>query len=195
MIDRQAIEAEIRTLCDRGDHAAAATAIVKHYGPEVTSYLAAVLRGNDDDLAESFAVFCEDMWKGLPRFRFASTVRTWCYTVARHAALRRARGDRRRGKRFALPGELGDVAAAVRTETLSYLRSAAKDRLAEARDSLDPDDQTILILRIDRQLPWREIALVMADEELDAGALQRREQVLRKRFEAIKRRLRQKLEG
>ncbi len=193
MTDRDALEARIKASCDRGDHAAAADAIVRGYGPEVTSFLAAMVRGNDDQLGEAFATFCEDLWRGLPKFRFASTARTWVYTVARHAAARRRRGDRRRERRLQLPGELGDLADQVRTATVEYLRTEVKDRLALARDSLDPDDRSILILRIDRQLPWRDIALVLSDEELDAAALTRREATLRKRFEHIKRRLKERM--
>ncbi len=193
MTDRDTLEADVRVRCGRGEHGGAAAAIVRGYGPELVPFLAGLLRGSDDDLAEVFAMFCEDVMRGLPGFRFASSVRTWSYTLARHAASRFRRGGRRRGKRITLPGELDDVANSVRTATVNYLRTEVKDRLALAREQLDDDERTILMLRVDRQLGWRDIAQVMADGELDDDTLRKREQALRKRFETIKRRLKERM--
>ncbi|HUQ05881.1 MAG TPA: sigma-70 family RNA polymerase sigma factor [Kofleriaceae bacterium] len=193
MSDREALEAEVRARCDRADHAGAAAAIVRGYGPEVIPFLASLLRSTDDDLAEAFSIFCEDVMRGLPRFRFASSVRTWVYTLARHAASRMRRGDRRRGKRISLPGELHDLAEAVRSSTVEYMRTAVKDKLALARERLGDEERSILMLRVDRQLGWRDIARILADDELDDDALRKREQTLRKRFETIKRHLKEHL--
>ncbi|HUQ07617.1 MAG TPA: sigma-70 family RNA polymerase sigma factor [Kofleriaceae bacterium] len=188
--ERQALEAEVRARCERADHAGAAAAIVRGYGPELVRFLASLLRSSDDDLAEVFSIFCEDVVRGLPGFRFASTIRTWSYTVARHAAARFRRSGRRRGKRYLLPGELQDVAEQVRSATVDYLRDEVKTKLAVAREKLSDDERTIIMLRVDRQLGWREIAEIMADETLSADELRKRDQALRKRFEVIKARLR-----
>ena len=54
-----------------------------------------------------------------------------------------------------------------------------------------PDGGTLLVLRVDRRMSWRDIARVMADapdEDLDKFAA-----TLRKRFERVKERLRDKL--
>jgi RNA polymerase sigma-70 factor (ECF subfamily) len=193
MSDRDALEADVRARCDRGDLAGAAAAIVRGYGPEVIPFLASLLRSTDDDLAEAFSILCEDVVRGLPRFRFASSVRTWVYTLGRHAVSRMRRGDRRRGKRITLPGELHDLAEAVRTSTVDYLRTAVKDKLAVARERLDDEERAILVLRVDRQLGWRDIARILADHDLDDDALRKREQSLRKRFETIKRHLKEHL--
>lgn len=189
MNERELLEADVRARCERSDHAGAAAAIVRGYGPEVIPFLASLLRTTDDDLAEAFSMWCEDIVRGLPRFRFSASVRTWIYTLARHAASRLRRGDRRRGKRITLPGQLHDIAVAVRTSTVDYLRTAVKDRLAVARERLDDEERAILMLRVDRQLGWRDIARILADDDLDDDALRKREQSLRKRFETIKRHL------
>lgn len=193
MTDRDALEADVRARCERRDHAGASAAIVRGYGPEVVPFLASLLRTTDDDLSEVFAMWCEDIVRGVPAFRFASSVRTWIYTLARNAAARFRRSDRRRGRRITLPGELQDIAEQVRSATVEYMRTAVKDRLALAREKLDDDERSILMLRVDRQLGWRDIARILADDELDEGALRRREQSLRKRFETIKRHLKQHL--
>ncbi len=195
--DRDRTEQEVRAACDRGDHAAAAALVVRGFGVEVGAYLGSIVRSGADDVAETFSLWCEDVLRGLPGFRFGSSVRTWVYTLARHAAARRARNDGRRGRRFQLPGELDDVVAQVRTATIEYLRTAVKDRLAAARAALADDDRELLYLRVDRQLPWREIAVIMSDEGADPGdeAVRKLDQALRKRFEAVKRRLKAALQA
>jgi RNA polymerase sigma-70 factor (ECF subfamily) len=193
MTDRDALEADVRARCERGDHASAAAAIVRGYGPEIVRFIASLLRTTDDDLAEVFAMTCEDIVRGLPRFRFAASVRTWVYTLARHAVSRFRRSDRRRGRRITLPGQLHDVAESVRSQTVEYLRTEVKDKFARAREKLDDDERTIFMLRVDRELGWRDIARILADEDLDDDALRKREQALRKRFETIKRHLKEHL--
>ena len=47
--------------------------------------------------------------------------------------------------------------------------------------------RTLLVLRVDRRMPWRDIARVMAD---DGDDLERLSASLRKRFERVKERLR-----
>jgi len=191
-MDGSTLEAEVRALATT-DSAAAVAAVVRGYGPEIWTYLAGVLRSSDDDLGEVFAVFCEDVCRGMPSFRFESSVRTWSYVIARRAALRHLREARRRARRFEAAPELEAIAEAVRSTTAMHLRTTNHERLAAVRDQLDHDERTILILRVDRQLPWREIAQVMADGELDGEDLRKREQVLRKKFESIKRKLRAQL--
>ena len=56
------------------------------------------------------------------------------------------------------------------------------------------DDRTLLILRVDRGLPWRELVLVMHDGDaanLSEAELQKTEQRLRQRFKRLKDRLRE----
>lgn len=193
-IDRDALERDVRAACDRGDHTAAAALVVRGYGVEIGAYLASIVRTGAVDVDESFSRWCEDLVRGLPGFRFDSSVRTWVYTLARHAAARRARDDGRRARRFPLPGELHDVIAVARTSTVEYLRTAVKDRLAEARAGLSDDEQELLYLRVDRQLAWRDIARIVADDGAGDDEVRKLDQALRKRFETLKRRLKTRLE-
>ena len=80
--------------------------------------------------------------------------------------------------------------ALVRTVTRPYLRTEVKSELTRLRESLDPEDQLLLILRLDKDLAWRDIALVFADGDADAD-LERLAATLRKRFQSVKDRLRQ----
>lgn len=193
LLDR---EAPLRAACERQAWNEATTLILELYGRELLEFLIATARSEVDG-SEAFSIFTEHLWKGLPRFRWTASARTWCYTIARRALSRLRRDPHRKSDRAVPLGDSPEVAALahrVRTETLSYLRSAAKDRVAELRDDLDPDDQALLILRIDRKLAWRDVALAFADEDdLDPAELTRRTAAVRKRFERIKQELKRKM--
>jgi RNA polymerase sigma-70 factor (ECF subfamily) len=78
------------------------------------------------------------------------------------------------------------MAAVMRTATLEIQRTDVKDELRVLREQLDPEEHEILLLRLDRGLPWRDIARILGgDHQLDARAA-----ALRKRFERAKERLR-----
>jgi RNA polymerase sigma-70 factor (ECF subfamily) len=77
----------------------------------------------------------------------------------------------------------------VRTETSEYLRSEARDRVAALRSSLSEDERTLLTLRIDRGLSFREITEVLG-ETVGEGDAKAQEARLRKRFQLLKEKLR-----
>lgn len=190
---RADLEQRIREHCEGDAFDRAATIAVRGYGPEILGYLTAVA-GTESDASEAFSMFCEDMWKGLPQFRWASSFRTWAYTLARHALHRYRRDPKRRpGRNVAISDAPGvyEVAEQVRTTTMVHLRTEIKDEFARLRAELDEDDRTLLILRVDRNMSWNEIAGILGDEP-DAGdhAVRRTAATLRKRFERAKDRLR-----
>ena len=87
---------------------------------------------------------------------------------------------------------------AVRTETRSFLRTNARTRLEEVRDELPEADRALLVLRVDRGLEWAELARVFLEGEgsvTDAAGLTREAARLRKRFQLVKERLRERLAG
>jgi RNA polymerase sigma-70 factor (ECF subfamily) len=188
-------EAAIRARCEAGDFAGAATRIVERYGRELMEYLVATARSETDG-GDAFSRFMEEMWRDLPAFRWQASARTWCYVLARRALARVRRDHARRPGRPIMLGdapEVEQIAERVRTETASFLRTGVRDKVAKLRESLDPDDQALLILRIDRGLDWRDVALALSDEEvgvLTQDALARRTASVRKRFERIKKQLR-----
>ncbi len=185
------VDAQVRAACARGDHAGAAELIVRAHTTEIVAYLGSLTRGVPERLDEAFSMWCENVLRGVAGFQFASSVRTWAYTIARNAAARCARDHQRRTQRLTF-GSLPDaVVAAARTETADYLRTAMKERLANVRASLADDERELLHLRVDRQLTWREIEEIVREEGApdDAAARTRREAALRKRFESLKRRI------
>jgi DNA-directed RNA polymerase specialized sigma24 family protein len=86
--------------------------------------------------------------------------------------------------------ELAQMVERVRTETLGYLKTEVKDRFARLREHLSEDEQMLLVLRVDRDLGWNDIAVILADgESLSGAALQRRAAGLRKQFQRTKEKL------
>jgi RNA polymerase sigma-70 factor, ECF subfamily len=191
--ERQALEEEVVALCARGEFEAAATRAISGYGPELLGFLAAVV-GDVGAAEDVFSVLCEDLWRGLPSFERRASVRTWTYTLARHAAHRFWRRELKRADRQSpLDAEslVSRAAAQVRSSTMPWLRSATRDRLTELRESLPVEDQMILILRVDKQLNWDELTDVLHEgAPLDTAARKREAARLRKRFQLIKDRLR-----
>jgi RNA polymerase sigma-70 factor (ECF subfamily) len=175
------VEARVAELLAAADGREAATLAIRAYGPSVLGYIAAVVR-DEAAAGDVFSSFCEDLWRGIGSFRGESSVKTWAYRLAWHAALRWLRDPYRRFARL-VTDDAERLAAEVRSTTALHLRPTAKDALAELRATLSPEDQALLTLRVDRDLPWSDIARVLGDDATSEAAL-------RKRFERLKERLR-----
>jgi RNA polymerase sigma-70 factor (ECF subfamily) len=192
---RAKVEGDVRALCERGDHSAAATLALKAYGPEVFGFLV-TMHSSEADASDTFADFSEALWRSLAQFAWECSLRTWAYAIARNLMRTSRRGAGRRRKRGVAVGDsaLEDVAQAVRTETLAFLRTETRTRLHSLRDSLPEEQRMLLVLRVDRQLAWNELARVLAETEgdapLDDAALAKEAARLRKQFQLVKDRLR-----
>jgi RNA polymerase sigma-70 factor (ECF subfamily) len=170
----------------------AATRIFEAYGPELFGFLAHTL-GNESDAGEVFSQVGEDLWKGLPTFGLRCTARTWIYVLGRHAASRYRRSPWNRGERRAGDSRIESMVDLARSRTQPWLRTEIKDKVRMLRDSLDDDDRTLLALRVDRDLAWEDIALVMLGvESPEPKQLTRETDRLRKRFQLLKAELRKK---
>ena len=186
------IEADIRAAYDQQAWESAVTIAIRHYGPELLGYLNVMLR-NAAEADDVFGTVCEKLWSAMPRFAWHSTFRTWAYTVTRNACVSFVRGARTRTGVPLSHVSSDALAAEVRSRTATFLRTETKDKLAEIRDALDPDDHTLLILRIDRHLPWRDIAQVFEGDAASPASIAQRAAALRKRFERLKLDLRERL--
>jgi RNA polymerase sigma-70 factor (ECF subfamily) len=188
------LEREIRARCERGDLPGAAEVALRGYGPEIFGFLVTFHR-SEQDAAEVFSIFTERVWRGLDRFGWHCSFRTWAYTVARNASQTyRIEAHRRAQREAPLPDGSGlqEIAAQIRTETLSYLRTRTKTRAAQIRETLPQEDQVLLTLRVDKDLSWDDLARVLHGEEggpLAGDALRRESARLRKRFQLVKQRL------
>lgn len=185
-------EVDIRAAFDAGRMQDATTAVLSVYGDEILSFIHSRLRDRVDS-DEAFSMFAEDLWSGLPSFGWRSSIRTWAYTLARNATIRYAStNDRRAHKNLPLscPGAVAALVQRVRDTTECYKRTAVKDHFRALREQLDLEDQTLLILRVDRNLSWRELAQTLSGSvDLDEATIERESARLRKAFERVKREL------
>jgi RNA polymerase sigma-70 factor, ECF subfamily len=177
------IERRIADALARGELREAATAAIEGYGAVIYAYVRAVLR-DEQDASEAFGQWSEDLWRGIGEFRGDAAFRTWAYRVAYFAALRFARDPyRTRGRRLET-SEASRLAASVRSRSASLVERQ-QDAAGRLREGLSREEQTLLILRIDQKLSWREVAQVMT---ADGQPIE--EAAARKRFERLKERLR-----
>ena len=176
------LEEEVRQILASGDASRAATRVIHELGPMILRYQRAVLR-DEDAAADAFSHFAENVWKGLPGFRGESSLRTWAFRIAWTAA-RNLQDEawNRRGRRFAT-GEASMLAETLRTKTVVRVERQ-HDALARLRESLSPEDQSLLALRIDQGFSWAEIARILADGGEVVQPL-----TLMKRFQRLKDRL------
>jgi RNA polymerase sigma-70 factor (ECF subfamily) len=176
-----------------GDMKRAATLMLDEYGMQIARFLAVRLRSQT--LAdEAFSQFCEDMWRGLPAFRWTAPARVWLWVLARNAATRVVTaGFRKRELLVDRDEAFAHLAQHVRTATARFLSTSTKHRLRELRGQLADDEQTLLILRVDRKLSWKELAVVMGEitDETDEAGLARASARVRTRYQVVKQRLRE----
>jgi len=182
-------EQRLRAVFVAGDMEACATAALEAYGDQIFSFIASRLR-SQSDAQEAFSMFAEDLWSGLPNFSWRCSLRTWCYTLARNAATRYASAPARRdcrNVRLSCPGLLSDLVHTIRSTTRGYQQTAVKDRFRALREELKPEDQMLLVLRIDRELSWQDLALAMnGDVNMSETLIARESARLRKAFERVK---------
>jgi len=176
------VQGRVQQLVDAGDVSAGATEALRALGPEILRFLRSVLR-DEEDAADAFSHFAENLWKGLPSFRGHSSLRTWAFRVAWNSAMNlRTDAWHRRGRRFAT-GEASQLAEEIRTKTAVRVERQ-RDELEKLRQSLSPEDQSLLTLRLDREFSWEEIAEILSTSGAPVQAL-----TLMKRFERLKKRL------
>ena len=184
---RPLLEHNIRQKLDEGDLKEAIRLVVEGYGPEIFGYLVRTM-SNDDDASEVFSQFCEAVCRGLGSFQGRSSCRTWVYCVATRARARLFKDPYRRRTRRLETDEISKLAQDVRSRTLTYLRGEVKDRFAKLREQLDAEERTLLMLRVDQQMSWPQIAEVLceSDESLLEVEVASRAAKWRQRFKRLK---------
>jgi RNA polymerase sigma-70 factor (ECF subfamily) len=192
--DTEDIEARIRECHARKDMRGAATLLLEFYSRELFGFLVSRLRDREAAL-EVFGIFSEDLWNGIPSFRWQCSARAWAYALLRNAASRfQVNAQRQLARNVDLDdgAAFSELVARVRTDTALALKTATKSRIAQMREQLPEDDQALLVLRVNRGLEWQEIARIMTlgPDTADGPALRAEAARLRKRFQLAKEELR-----
>jgi RNA polymerase sigma-70 factor (ECF subfamily) len=185
-----ALDDRVRVLLAGDDVSGAVTEALRVLGPDVLGFVSGVLR-NDGDADEVFALVSERLWRSLAKFQWRCSLRTWSHVIARHEMERFRRGARRHVQGRVPISGLVEVIAAVLTETRSRQRSEQMRAITRLRDELPEEDRELLVLRVDRELSWEEIALALSEdpETCSDEACKREAARLRKRFQILKKRL------
>jgi RNA polymerase sigma-70 factor, ECF subfamily len=173
-------DGRVAALLEAGEVDEAATVALQAFGPALLGYLASLL--DEDDARDVFSAVAEDAWRGLPGFRFECSLRAWLFRLAWHAASRFLRDPwRRRGQ--PLPTSAASrLAASIADESRSP--EGRRGALRALRMRLSPEEQSLLVLRVDKELEWEEVADVLAEAGGSSTPA-----ALRKRFERVKDRL------
>ncbi len=171
---RSALDAEVDSALAAGRTREALARLIEGYGPELLSFLSAV-HHDRDVAAEVFSQTCEDLLRTFSSFRRECSFRTWLYALARNASRHHlAAGAARVNVGLSAAPELE---AARRTTTAAFLRTDWKDRFRALRETLSDEDRALLVLRVDRDMAWEDVARVLEGQSAAA---------LRKRFERVK---------
>jgi RNA polymerase sigma-70 factor (ECF subfamily) len=180
----------VRALIAAGEIDRATDEALRAYGPELIGWLCSIF-AEEADAHDAFSRMSEELWKSLRRYDGRCSVRTWCYMLARHAASRvRARPSTQREVLVSsIPSVVHVVTQLWSSTVRRELRTA--NVYSEIRRKLDEDDQLLLVLRVDKDLPWRDIAQVMLGEDAGAEDITRKAAALRKQFERVKERLKE----
>ena len=174
-------EGQVHSLVLSGQAREAASLLVSLYGPELQVFLHRVL-GEVALVDEAYSTTCERLWRGLPGFRWESSLRSWCYVIARREASRCRTRARARNNETTLSAAKGVPAG----ETVSTVSTTRRAQLDSLRAALSDEDRDLLVLRVEQDLTWKEIASAFLEEDSDAERVERESARLRQRFRAIR---------
>lgn len=155
-------ETQIRILRDRLELSAAESAAIELYGPQVLGFLVTVLRSEGDARA-AFSRASVELRACMRGFDESCSVRTRFYALAWMAA----RGGRRTSmskNAVGGGGADGDEVPPSRTESLVQLQPVRGP--AAIRDALSEADHALLVLRVDRAMPWEDVARILSPDTL-----------------------------
>jgi len=185
-------EAVIQQLCVSGEYQRAVEETLKQYGAEMRARASSLV--HQADLAEeSFAMFREHLVKGLPKFRWESSLRTWLYRVVRNTCYQVLEASQKREELLG-DREVEGEALRERSRTNPWLRTDVKEKFRALYQKLPAEDQILLQLRVTQHLEWVEIARQTVEpdaEEPSRADLHRRAATLRQRFQRMKEQLRE----
>lgn len=192
---RDQLEAAIKHACQAGDANTAVTVALQGYDTEIRSFLVARMDVKAD-ADEVMSMFHRDVWRGIEKFAWRSMFRTWAYKLARNAMYRFEAQRGSKGPQVPISDNPYIENPSPRANTPPWQKTTVKDVFRQVRSELTPEEQDILILRVDRAMSWNDVARAVQDseaDELEGEALQRETNRLKKQFERIQDNLRERM--
>jgi RNA polymerase sigma-70 factor (ECF subfamily) len=160
-------ETIIRTHLDRGEASAAVDATMRAYGPEILGLLTAVLN-EPKDADDVFSRLGESVSREISRFAWDYPLRTWCYRLA---CLESARYRAAESRRFVGVGAKEIELRSAWVDRVDSEGRQALEPFTRLRSALQPRDRELLVLRVDRDLAWEDLARVFVTDGASAFAL------------------------
>lgn len=152
------------------------------HGDEIAAFLRRT-HASHDDAREAYAMFLELLLRAQGKVEPRASTRAFLFIVAR-TATRRLLRRRARDRRLLTP-EAHHPSVDPRTRTTSTLGDRRR-ALVDLRDELSLEDRELLVLHVERELSFREIAELA---RAPRTSLDREEARLRKRFQIVRERL------
>jgi RNA polymerase sigma-70 factor (ECF subfamily) len=167
---QQKFENEVGACLREGDIEGAAARVIQGCGPCIRGYLRVCL-GEDRLVRDAFSAFSEAVWQRIRRYRGEPRLMIWAHRLAYVAAK-----ERRETSRLRKPA--GTRKSRPASRNFSRTRAATLEPIGAAEDAelmrreLTLEEQTLLTLRIDRQLDWEDIAWVLGQRGGAEGGTQ-----------------------
>jgi DNA-directed RNA polymerase specialized sigma24 family protein len=184
-----AVDAAIFAACDQRDYRRATTLLLKAYAARTRTFISARLR-DPTARAEVFAVFSEDVWKGIASLRGRTSVLPWVFVLARNAVHRHGRAQQRWAVRHVSLDAAPDLPTSDDDDPAP--EGAGYARIAPLLHRLSAGERWLLDQRFIAGNSWNEIAraqLVSATTP-DHEAVLRESARLRKKSQLLVQRLR-----
>jgi DNA-directed RNA polymerase specialized sigma24 family protein len=179
--DTAALEQRVRRLAAEGRVGRAAGRVLKAHGSELFGFLVAVL-DNYRGAAHVYADAAKAMERALAGARWTCSLRTLAYSVVRRELARHLRANAARLGEG--PAEIDDA-----EKTLSCRPVALSMAVARLRGRLADEDRELLILRVDRQLEWEDIAISSLGWDAPRDALAKEVERVVARMDEIRKQL------
>lgn len=178
------LDGEVHRLVLAGHTREAADLLISRLSPEIRPFLYRLL--GDVVLAEeAHSATCERLWRGLEGFRWSCSLRSWSYIIARREASRCREQSLKAAAAQTTLSAAENLAA--RTHPTGRLSTTKANVLEDVRSTLSDEDRDLLVLRIERGLAWKEIALAfLAEDSPDPEVIAREAARLRQRFRSIR---------
>ena len=177
----------------------AVVAVLQAYGEAITGFLYNQLRA-EERVEEVFSQFSLDLVRGLPRFAFECTVRTWSFTLARNALYRYLKDPNRRPEyhiNLESVSRVSILAKKLSSSTLTIFRTRIRDHVAQMRAQLEDEDRLLLELYIDQEMPWNDVAQVFLGEIEDLSSehteVLKEANRLRQRYHRLRRKMKRSI--
>lgn len=191
--DVRNLDERIRELVESDAVGDATDLALRVYGDKLYNYIRKLV--HSDLLAEeAFQETSVELWESWTSFEWNSSVETWVFSTARHVSyqlIEREQRKQKKERRFRTGEQRELVDRWTRTVTKNFEKTEAKDWLWQTVEELPPEKRELLVLRIGHDKQWKEVARIMEGDELDDDELTRASRRLRKKYQRLKKTLRE----